>query len=125
MTDRHTTITLPTSRDPGLQVPGRVAPAELIADYRAQARRQLEQAQQVLAAADTDFRVVTHRGIHRITSLEILQPGHNAREERGAGMITIWAEYFWRCDVCGAEADEPHASQIEAEKEADEHDCTP
>lgn len=76
MSDRMTSICLPSlRRGAGLAEYGRLPVAEMIAIIRRNAEHRKAEAEAILAAADTDFRVETYVGIHVQRKREILQEG--------------------------------------------------
>ncbi|WP_251151385.1 hypothetical protein [Cellulosimicrobium sp. Marseille-Q4280] len=70
-----TTITLPGTPYEGLSDHGRRTAPQMIALAREYAASELASAQAALAASDEEFRVVTHRGIHRKTARDVIQEG--------------------------------------------------
>ena len=78
MAERMTTITLPGVG--GFQDYGRQSVEHMIALYRTYAEHRLREAQAVLAAADQDFRVYTHTGVHVERDVAVLQEGRIARQ---------------------------------------------
>lgn len=79
MSDRMTSITLPGCRDAGVAERGLQSVAHMIAMYREKARAELEAAQAILAAADSDFRVKTYLGVYVEREPRILQDGRGGR----------------------------------------------
>lgn len=75
MSDRMTTITLPGAVAVGYQDWGVKTPAEMIKTIREHAAEQLRQANAVIEAADEDFRVETHTGMHVKRNRKVLQRG--------------------------------------------------
>lgn len=75
MSGRLTAIHLPGCDHPGFADRGRLDPAELIARFREQARRELADARAVLDAADEDFQVTTYVGPYAMRNHRVLQPG--------------------------------------------------
>jgi len=72
-----TGIDLPGCADAGLGDWGRKTPAEMIALYREKARHDLKVSQEILAAKDSDFKVVTYLGRHVRRNRETLQEGRS------------------------------------------------
>jgi len=54
---------------------GRRTPSEMIGQVRDMARSDLKRSQEILAAADDEFRVETYTGVHVRRNVEILQAG--------------------------------------------------
>lgn len=73
MSERTTTIQLDGAA--GFTHHGRRSPAEMIAEYRRLAQRQLDEASAILAAPDEAFRVHTALGVHIQRDKKVLQPG--------------------------------------------------
>ena len=96
MSERLTAIMLPGIAGSGLVEWGRKTVPDMIAIYRALAKRQKEKAEAILAAADSDFYVDTYLGPYAMRNREILQYGRKLRSS---------------CDVCGA-TDRPTATVI-------------
>lgn len=74
MSERRTTITLPGS-PAGYSMRGTFTVQEAVEDLRKFYQRQLKEAQEVLAAADAEFRVVQHDNLHAWRRLKVLQEG--------------------------------------------------
>lgn len=70
-----TTVTLPGTTYRGLSDHGRRSATEMIALARQYATSDLASAHAALEAPDEEFRVVTHRGVHRQTAREVIQEG--------------------------------------------------
>lgn len=75
MSDIMTCITLPGSKACGWMDYGRLLAADIIATYRQNAQRDKEAAEQVLAAADADFRIEIVRGVHVQHHVALIQDG--------------------------------------------------
>lgn len=74
MSDRMTSIHL-KGTSAGLADYGRKSAAEMVAQIRAYARRQIEAGEAVLAAPASDFTVATYVGVHVQRKREIIQDG--------------------------------------------------
>ncbi len=74
--ERFTSGHLPgTDADSGICIEGRVPIADVVDIIRQRARRAKADAEEILAAAATDFRVETFRGVWVKKNKEILQVG--------------------------------------------------
>lgn len=79
MSDRYTDVCLPSLRySASLAEHGRREPADMIAMLKALAKRQKEEAEAILAAPSTAFRVETYVGLHVQKQREVLQQGEEA-----------------------------------------------
>lgn len=75
MARRMTLCILPQSKDIGVMDHGEVAPAEVIAMAKRWAADAKERAEEVLAAADDEFRVTVVDGVHVQHPVRTLQEG--------------------------------------------------
>lgn len=78
MAERMTSISLRGSSHNGLADWGRKSAEEMIQQFRDHALRQKQAAEEVLAAADEDFRVETYTGVYVQRNKEIIQTGKQA-----------------------------------------------
>lgn len=72
---RMTSIHLPGLFGSGIAEWGRKTPEEMTAALKAYAARQIEHAQAILEAADSDFRVETYTGVNVQRNTDVLQVG--------------------------------------------------
>lgn len=77
MSERMTGITLPGSSYTGLADWGRKTPEEMIRQIRVHAESMKLQAEEILAATDSDFRIQTYTGVHVQRNRETLQEGRS------------------------------------------------
>jgi hypothetical protein len=74
MSERMTSVAVPSAGDIGFQEYGRHTPEEMIARHRRRAQIQLEEAQGILAAPDSEFVVETYLGVIAQRQAERLWP---------------------------------------------------
>lgn len=79
MSRRLTEINLPGVWGAGIGDWGLKSVPEMIAELRRYAAEEKARAEAILAAADSDFRVVTFLGAHKRAALDVLQEGRDAK----------------------------------------------
>lgn len=79
MSERMTSIDIPGSKNSGIADFGRLTAENMIRQFREYAQRQKEAAEEILAAADDDFRVETYTGVYVQRNREVIQPGKQAQ----------------------------------------------
>lgn len=75
MSERLTSIWIMDEDGSGIAEWGRVSVPEMIQKFRLYAERKKREAEMVLNALDSDFRIETYRGVHVKRDREVLQEG--------------------------------------------------
>jgi hypothetical protein len=77
VSERMTTIRLPSGKDGGFMDYGDKPADEMVAAYRQIAADMKERAEEILAAADSDFRIEVVRGVHVQHPVRLIQKGRD------------------------------------------------